>query len=121
MVEFCTTCSQESYCIFPHVMASNERCGRNHIFAWSHFFFLQEIAERVNIGNLPSNGSQPGTVAIVPLPQVYEFAMAAVAAQEVVEPGSSTTDGTGGGAPGLFPTYLSVIFVCIIAAVMRLM
>ena len=85
---------------------------------------LQEIAERVNTGNLPSDGSsrQPRSVAIVPLPQVYEFAMAAVAAQEVVEAGSTTTDNNGGGSPGLFPTtyYLSVAVVCFIAAIIHL-
>ena len=87
--------------------------------------FLQEIAERVNTGNLPSDGSsqQPGLVAIVPLPQVYEFAMAAIAAQEVVDVGSTTTDDAGGGSPGLFPTtiyYLSVAIVSCIATIMHL-
>ena len=75
----------------------------------------------MNTGNLPSDGSsQPGPVAIVPLPQVYEFAMAAVAAQEVVvEVGSTTTDS---GSPGLFPiTYhLSVAVLCFIAAILHL-
>lgn len=78
----------------------------------------------MNTGNLPSDGSsqQPGPVTVVPLPQVYEFAMAAVAAQEVVDVGSTTTDDAGGGSMGLFPTttyYLSVAIVCCIATIMH--
>ena len=76
----------------------------------------------MNTGNLPPDSSsqqQPsGPAAIVPLPQVYEFAMAAIASQEVVEP-STTTEG---GSPGLFNTiyYCSVAFGCFIAAIMHL-
>ena len=99
---------------------------KNRTFAMSLYalLILQEIADRVNTGNLPSDGSsqQPGPVAIVPLPQVYEFAMAAVAAQEVVVEPDSMTEDAGGGSPGLFPTtyYLSVAVVCCIAAIMHL-
>ena len=79
----------------------------------------------MNTGNLPPDGSsqqQPSEpAAIVPLPQVYEFAMAAVASQEVVDP-STTTDDTRGGSPGLFHTtyYCSVALACFIAAIMHL-
>ena len=48
---------------------------------------IQEIAERVNTGDLPPDSPQSAPEGAAPLPQVYEFAMAAVAAQRV---GSST-------------------------------
>ena len=46
--------------------------------------------ERINTGNLPS---QPASsVEVVPLPQVYEFAMAAIAARAVATSPTSTFD-----------------------------
>ncbi len=76
----------------------------------------------MNTGNLPPDDSSQQPAAIVPLPQVYEFAMAAIAAQEVVDP-STTTDDTGGGSPGLLfhsAYYFSVALACFIAAIMHL-
>ena len=79
----------------------------------------------MNTGNLPTtstDGSSQQQPTIAPLPQVFEFAMAAVAAQEVVDDtGSMTTQG--GGSPGLFHAtycYLSITIVCFITAMMHL-
>ena len=83
----------------------------------------------MNTGNLRSDaptlppGPAAQSVALVPLPQVYEFAMAAIAAQEIVQGDSATTDDAGGGSPGLFHStycYLSVAVVCFIATIIHL-
>ena len=73
---------------------------------------IQEIAERVNTGDLPSDSSQPAPADIAPLPQVYEFAMAAVAAQRA---GSATPTTlavtTGNNGARELATYLSIVIV----------
>lgn len=81
---------------------------------------IQEIAERVNSGELPSDGSQPAPVDIAPLPQVYEFAMAAIAAQRVESATPTTLAVTTGrnGATKL-ATCLSVVVVSIVTAALN--
>lgn len=81
------------------------------------YYNIQEIAERVNTGDLPSNGSQP---APVPLSQVYEFAMAAVAAQRTrsATPTTLAVTTRNKGAREL-ATYFSVVIVSIVTAALN--
>lgn len=84
------------------------------LYTMNAFIIYQEIAERVNTGDLPSDSSQSAPVVTVPLPQVFEFAMAAIAAPQVVSDTSTTTDS---GAMGLSAHDLSVVLVSVVAAV----
>ena len=71
----------------------------------------------MNTGDLPSDGSQP--VDIAPLPQVYEFAMAAVSAQRVESATPTTLAVTTGNGTRELATYLSFVIVSIVTAALN--